>query len=74
VLRLERGRDLQVVGGCRTYGSLGDHHIELLACDDPTHVWLRIDGELRTPRTMRGFKAVLADWFYQRGLYARKGI
>ena len=66
-LRMERGKDLEVVGGCHTYGSLGEHHIELLACDDPEHVWIRVDGEMRCPRTMRGFMAVLSDWFYWKG-------
>jgi hypothetical protein len=65
-LRMERGRNLEVVGGCRTYGSLGEHHIELLACDDPAHVWIRVDGHLRCPRTMRGFKSVMSDWFYKK--------
>jgi hypothetical protein len=63
----ERSGDLEVVGGCHTYGNLGTHHIEVLTGEDPTHVWLRIDGELRTPRTMRGFVSVLSRWFYEKG-------
>jgi hypothetical protein len=56
--------EFRVVGGCRTYGNLGKHHIELLACDDPECVWIRVDGRMRCPRTMRGFKAVMSEWFY----------
>ena len=64
-LRMERGSDLVVVGGMTTWGSMGEHTIELLACDDPTHVWIRVDGELRQPRTMRGFFSVLNKWAWQ---------
>ena len=64
-LRMERGQDLEVVGGFTTFGSMGDHTVELLACDDPIHVWIRVDGELRTPRTMRGMHSVLSRWVYK---------
>ncbi len=57
-----------VVGGCTTWGSLGKHTIELLDCGDEQMVWIRIDGELHTPRTMRGFLSVMSHWFYKKGL------
>ena len=64
-LRMEHGQDLEVVGGFKTWGSMGDHVVELLVCADPTHIWIRVDGEFRKPRTMRGFYAALNRWAYR---------
>ena len=62
---MERGQDLKVVGGFTTWGSMGEHVIEVLACDDPSHAWIRVDGWLRQPRTMRGLHSVLSRWVYK---------
>ena len=62
----ERGSDLEVAGTITTTGNLGNHFIEILACDDPVHVWLRVDGELRRPRTLRGVVRVLAGWIWRK--------
>lgn len=62
---IARAVPLEVVGGFTTWGSMGEHEIEILACDDPTHVWIRVDGELRRPRTMDGVHRVLSKWVYR---------
>ncbi len=63
----ERGADLEVAGWMKTGGNLGDHLIEILACDDPEHVWLRVDGGIRRPRTPAGVRRVVADWIWRVG-------
>ena len=61
----EVGGKLEVVGGLTTFGSLGEHRIEVLACEDPTHFWVRVDGKMRCPRTERGFKATVSQWLFK---------
>jgi hypothetical protein len=56
-----------VVGGCKTYGNLGERHIELLDCGDESMVWIRIDGKLYCPRTMRGFASIMNRWCWRKG-------
>jgi hypothetical protein len=63
----EAGSGLSVTGRMETSGSFGNHVIELLACDDPTHVWLRVDGKLRCPRTCDGVKRVVGEWIWEKG-------
>lgn len=58
----ERGEVSNVVGGFTTFGCMGDHTVELLDCGDEVAVWIRVDGEIRAPRTIRGVRAVLAKW------------
>lgn len=65
-MMIERCSGLDVVGGFKTWGSMGEHEVELLACDDPTHVWILVDGLLRTPRTMNGVHRVLSRWVYNK--------
>jgi len=60
-LRMERADEMRVVAEVRTSGSLGDHCIELLDCGEPLRVWVRVDGEIRRPRTARGFVSVLGQ-------------
>lgn len=59
------GREMQVVGGCTTWGVLGEHTIELLAGDDSRCAWIRVDGRTRTPRTLRGFASILSRWLWR---------
>jgi hypothetical protein len=64
--RLELAEPMRVVAEVRTSGSLGDHHIELLSGEGtgPT-VWVRFDGEIRRPRTARGFVSLLGRWVWK---------
>lgn len=61
---LEQAAPLRVVGGIHTSGCLGEHHIELLDGGDESRVWIRVDGSLRTPRTLRGVVRVLSGWIF----------
>ena len=63
-IREEQAEEMQVVATVRTSGSLGEHCIELLSCGDPLRVVVRFDGELRRPRTARGFVSLLGRWFW----------
>jgi hypothetical protein len=54
-----------VVARVFTQGSLGEHEIELLACGDPQRVYVRFDGELRAPRTARGFVSLPGRWLWR---------
>lgn len=58
----ERGNDGIVVGGFETWGNMGEHTIELIDCGDESMLWIRVDGELKMPRTMRGVRAVITKW------------
>lgn len=69
----KRGSDLEVVGWMRTGGNLGDHFIEVLACDDPTHVWIKVDGVLRAPRTCAGVKRIVGEWLWKSTGERKKG-
>lgn len=61
----ERAIPLEVVGTIRTTGNMGDHFIEILDGGDESHVWLRVDGELRKPRTMNGVHRILSKWIWR---------
>ena len=51
-------------GGFVSFGKMGSHCLKFYSCsDDPLHYWVSVDGEMRNPRTVRGVKAVAADWF-----------
>lgn len=63
---------LVVVGTIRTTGSMGYHLIELMDGGDEAHVWIRVDGLLRTPRTMNGVHRVLSKWVYRRSVCRKK--
>jgi len=63
---MERAIESCVVAEVRTSGSLGNHHIELLSCGDPLHVYVRFDGELRQPRTAQGFVRLLGEWIWKK--------
>lgn len=60
--RIERAEAMKVVGGFRTFGSMGEHLVEILDCGDNTHNWLRVDGVIRQPRTPGGIRKILAEW------------
>lgn len=63
-MMLERAKPLEVVGTISTTGNMGDHFIELLDGGSENHCWLRVDGQLRRPRTMNGVHRVLSKWIY----------
>ena len=56
--RLEQAEPMMVVGTMTTTGIFGDHYIELLSNDDPLHVWLRVDGVIKKPRTLIGVQKI----------------
>lgn len=58
---------MQVVGTITTTGCLGSHTIELLAGDNysETHVAIRVDGEPRKPRTMRGVHKCISQMIFK---------
>ena len=62
----ERAEEMRVVGTMTTTGSFGNHLIELLSCDEPGVVWLRVDGDIRSPRSANGIRRVLADWIWRK--------
>lgn len=64
-LMQERAAPLKVVGGLRTYGNMGEHHIQLLDGGDESQIWIVVDGEIRTPRTMIGFFSVMNRWVWK---------
>lgn len=61
-----QAEDMLVVATVRTSGSLGEHCVELLSCGDPLRVYVRFDGDLRRPRTARGFVSLLGKWMWRR--------
>ena len=66
--RIEKASELEVVGKMVTSGTFGDHVIELMVdngLDDPV-VWMRVDGELRRPRTARGIHKVVSEWIFHK--------
>jgi hypothetical protein len=63
--RMAQAEEMQVVARIFTQGSLGEHEIELLSCGDPRRVYVRFDGELRRPRTARGFVSLLGRWMWR---------
>jgi hypothetical protein len=67
---MELAEEYRVVAEVRTSGSLGEHHIELLSCGDPLRVAVRFDGQLRKPRTAKGFVRMLGDWLWIGGKLA----
>jgi hypothetical protein len=65
--RMAEAEESVVVATVRTSGSLGEHCIELLSCGDPLRVYVRLDGELRRPRTAQGFVRLLGQWLWHAG-------
>ena len=56
-----------IVGGFKTFGSLGDHTVEILDFGDPSKVWIRVDGGgLRQPRTSGGVVRILGEWLWRK--------
>lgn len=64
-MRIERASEMRVVGGCRTYGIFGEHHIEFLNNGHEELGVIRFDGRLRNPHTVRGFVAMLGRWLWK---------
>lgn len=62
--REAKASEMPVVARVFTQGSLGEHEIELLSCGDPLRVYVRCDGELRSPRTANGFVRILGEWLW----------
>jgi len=63
----EHASALRVTGTMITSGVFGDHCIELLAdYTDPIHCWMRVDGELRNPRTCAGVKRIVGEWLWRK--------
>ena len=65
-LMIERAEPMKVVGRIETFGVLGEHTIELLDGGDERKVWIRVDGEIRCPRTLEGVVRVLAGWIWNK--------
>ena len=63
--RLSEASDLKVVGTIKTTGTLGNHFIELIDGGEPNVVWMRINGEIRKPRSANGIKRVLSHWIWR---------
>ena len=67
-IRDENASEMRIVGGMRTYGIFGDHHIEWLSIDSETHGYVRFDGILRRPLTPRGFVSMLGRWLWKQAI------
>ena len=66
--RQAQASELVVTGTMKTTGVFGEHFIELLADEhDPLHCWMRVDGEIRKPRTCAGVRRVVSDWIWTKG-------
>ena len=70
----DQASGMEVVGGFTTFGSLGEHTVDLLDCGDPKRVWMRVDGEIRCPRTADGIVRVLGKWLWRKAPVAQKKV
>ena len=63
----ENALEMRVTGTMTTTGIFGDHFIELLVDDyDPLNCWMRVDGEIRRPRTCAGVKRIVGEWIFRK--------
>ena len=61
--KMQQCQDLVCIGGFQTFGAFGGHCIKLYGGSDPTHFYIKVDGEWKRPRTYDGVRRIVSKWF-----------
>ena len=59
--------EMRVTGVVKTSGIFGEHEVQFLDFGDERLGYVRVDGELRRPRTVRGFEKTMDKWLWKKG-------